>query len=257
MSFLRCYFLAFFAVCMPCLSPASVIEGWFDDWNSASSAARHNGRPLLVMFAQEGCHECERMTGTLAASQARAVLQNAVKVRLECYDNPQLMQRFNVSATPTIILLSPSSGFSRTCYREVGALGVSELVELGRTVDSLVLADASSASERPAQTYGSAVADAQVGSADPKAARAGSQKRSRAGAQGSDLAQNTQQAPSGGGDSSSRAQQYEPPKQSPYQSSYSPAWRTPSRKQERQQHQALGQRAYPHQSLYYYAYPSW
>jgi thioredoxin-related protein len=113
-------------------------DGWLRDYSSAAAAARESGRPLLLIFEQEGCPDCERLEEVLRMSTAETALRNAVKVKLDYSSYPRLADQFNISATPTIVLLQYTDGAFRTVYRSVGSLQAAAIASLGRRIDSLV-----------------------------------------------------------------------------------------------------------------------
>ncbi|MBX7247180.1 MAG: thioredoxin family protein [Candidatus Sumerlaeaceae bacterium] len=119
---------------------AMALEGFYGEWSSALNAAKSSGKPLFVVFAHEGCPECAKLESVLAGERARQALDNAVKLLLEYSDYPQLADRYNVSATPTLILLSPDSNWTRCVYRDVGSQSVAEILAIGRRIDSMVAA---------------------------------------------------------------------------------------------------------------------
>ncbi len=131
------------AICVAILTavaspqPAAA-QGWYSSWGAGVSASKSSGRPLIVIFEQEGCPECEKMNGAMAGGRVRQALRNAIKVRLEYNDNRPLGSRFGINATPTLLLFSPDTGFGDFLFREEGAMSSGALVALGRQVDSLV-----------------------------------------------------------------------------------------------------------------------
>jgi hypothetical protein len=119
------------------VAPACLAQGWYGSWSAAVDASKKSGKPLIAVFEQDGCPECQRMESALQSGKARSALRNAVKVRLEYNDARGLAERFGVRATPTLMLFAPDSGFGDCLFREEGAMSVSALVRLGRNVDGL------------------------------------------------------------------------------------------------------------------------
>jgi hypothetical protein len=123
--------------CIALALPASgASSGWYSSYSKAKAAAKRDGRPLLTIVVHEGCPECARMDSALASSRARNALRNAVKCRVEFMSNPQLVNSLGVTLTPTLIVYSHSHGGE--VYRSVGAMSVSGIADVGRSIDSLV-----------------------------------------------------------------------------------------------------------------------
>jgi len=120
-------------------------QGWYADFSSALAAAKSTARPLLLIFEQEGCPDCARLETELRRSTSEAALRNAVKVKLDYSGYPRLANQFNVTATPTVILLKVNDGALRTVYRKVGSFQAGGIADLGRRIDAL----AGSTQKRP------------------------------------------------------------------------------------------------------------
>ena len=113
-------------------------SAWYSSYTRAKAAAKREGKPLLIMVEHEGCPECARMDVAMANPRAQAALDNAVKVRIEFTEQPDLINAFSVTLTPTMIVYSQSHGGE--VYRHVGAMSVSGIVRVGKSIDSLVTA---------------------------------------------------------------------------------------------------------------------
>lgn len=123
---------------------AKTANRWLTDFDIAWARAQEQGKPLVAIFVQHGCPECDRMDATLAQPSALQALNNAVKVRLEFSQNTTAVHRFGITLTPTFLVLSPAH--NGEVYREVGALTLQRLRQLKPSIDSLVTASGSSSS---------------------------------------------------------------------------------------------------------------
>lgn len=152
-------------------------QGWYSSWGAGVSAAKSSGKPMIVVFEQEGCPDCARMNSVMAGGRVRQALRNAVKVRLEYNDNRNIGSRFGINATPTLLLFSPDTGFGDFLFREEGAMSAGALVSLGRQVDSLCPSAAKPGVAKPAANV--ATASTAVQPASPRqSARAARKRRS-------------------------------------------------------------------------------
>ena len=119
-------------------------QSLYSSWSSAVNASRSSGKPIMVVFEQNGCPDCSRMNRNLSASQARQALSNVIRVRLEYRSNQSLADRFGISATPTTLVFAPNNT-SDPIFREVGAMSVEAIAGLGRSLNSRY----GSAAEKP------------------------------------------------------------------------------------------------------------
>ncbi len=120
----------------------STASGWLNSYEAACEIAQEQGRPMVLLFVHEGCPECDRMDQNLALPGAMDTLACAVKARLEFADNPAVVRQFDVTLTPTFLVLTPSGA---EAYREVGALSVDRLKLIQPAIESLVEAPAGDA----------------------------------------------------------------------------------------------------------------
>ena len=133
----RLFTTALTIVIVICLVPAtSMAAGWYYSYTKAKAAAKKEGKPVLLMIEHEGCPECARMDVAMSNPRAEAALSNAIKCRIEFTNHPELINAFGVTMTPTMIVYSPAHGGE--VYRNVGAMSVSGLVRVGKSIDSLV-----------------------------------------------------------------------------------------------------------------------
>ncbi|MCX7718456.1 MAG: thioredoxin family protein [Candidatus Sumerlaeaceae bacterium] len=164
-----CRAVALYIILLSLTTANALADGWHTDYSSAAAAARESGRPLLLIFEQEGCPDCERLEAVLRRKSCEADLRNAVKVKLDYSSYPRLADQFGVSATPTIVLLHYKNGAFRTVYRSVGSLQAGAIASLGRRIDNLAnqpeqprRTETASPSQRPGGDRPSAVAQPAV-----------------------------------------------------------------------------------------------
>lgn len=83
-------------------------EKWHSDFGSAQETAQATDTPMLVYFWSADCSSCEKFRGDL---QSNAALQDAmdpyVLVSAEFVAAPELRDRYDVSGTPTVVVLTP------------------------------------------------------------------------------------------------------------------------------------------------------
>lgn len=83
-------------------------EMWHSDLEAGQQAAQTSGEPLLLYFWSEDCSYCKEFNAEL---QNNAALQESVDgyvlVSVEYVNEPELRSEYDVSGTPTIVVLSP------------------------------------------------------------------------------------------------------------------------------------------------------
>lgn len=83
-------------------------EKWHSEFDSAQQAAQASGEPMLVYFWSEDCSYCEEFNSKL---QNNAKLQDSVDryvlVSAEYVNQPQLRERYDVTGTPTVVVVTP------------------------------------------------------------------------------------------------------------------------------------------------------
>lgn len=83
-------------------------EKWHTDFEAAQQEAAADGELMLVYFWSEDCQYCEEFNTNL---QNDADLQEAadtyVMVSTKYQDAPTLREQYDVSGTPTIVVVSP------------------------------------------------------------------------------------------------------------------------------------------------------
>jgi thioredoxin-related protein len=82
---------------------------WRTDWQEALEEAKKANRPLALEFFMEGCPACGRLVRETHQDLAviKALNNRFVPVRIEARDYMDLVQQYQVTATPTILLFSP------------------------------------------------------------------------------------------------------------------------------------------------------
>jgi len=171
--------LAIAACLMAGLASPCLAQGWYGSWGGAVEASKRTGMPLIAVFEQEGCPDCARMNSALRSGRVQGALRNAIKVRVEYGSARSIAERYNIRATPTLLLFSPDSGFGDCLFREEGSMSVSELMRLGKSVDSLAAKASPKASppetkQEPAKLAADKPGDAATAAKpEPKRARSG------------------------------------------------------------------------------------
>ncbi len=83
-------------------------EKWHTDLDSARQVAQSTNQPVLVYFWSEGCSYCQEFNAKL---QNNARLQESadqyVLYSAEYVEEPDLRSKYDVTGTPTIVVLSP------------------------------------------------------------------------------------------------------------------------------------------------------
>lgn len=83
-------------------------EKWHTDFETAQAEAASTDQPMVVYFWSENCQYCEQFSKTL---QNDGDLQGAadeyVMVSVELRQAPELGERYDVSGTPTMVVVTP------------------------------------------------------------------------------------------------------------------------------------------------------
>ena len=111
-------------------------SSWYSNLDSARQQAQRQNKPLLVMIARTGCHACEEMEEHLSHPSARRAWANAVKVRLESSQYPDMTARFAAGGTPTTVIYAPGN-FTTPVYTYTGVMDRGTIMQVGRSLDSL------------------------------------------------------------------------------------------------------------------------
>jgi thioredoxin-like negative regulator of GroEL len=89
---------------------------WQPSLDAAISEAKRSGRPIVVDFFATWCGPCKMMDEkTYPDPSVAAEAQRWVMVRVDVDKHPQIAQRYNVTAMPTVAFLksdgTPATGF--------------------------------------------------------------------------------------------------------------------------------------------------
>lgn len=114
----------------------AAISGWHSDLSYAQSQARSLKKPLVVMIARYDCQACTQMERNLSSPSARRAWNNAVKVRLEASQHPQMTARYAAGGTPTTLVFA-SGNFSSPVYSYTGIMDRNTIAGVGRSLDSM------------------------------------------------------------------------------------------------------------------------
>ena len=109
----------------PAVPPPAPIE-FTDDLDSARSAAKRSGRPIVVIFGAVWCQACRVFEErTLSAPEVRELGPSFHWVRIDIDHDVSLTRDYGVEATPTTVILRPDGSrltqvvgaFDRSAYR--------------------------------------------------------------------------------------------------------------------------------------------
>jgi thioredoxin-related protein len=83
---------------------------WRTNWQEALDEAKKANLPLALEFFMEGCPACGRLVRETHQDPAvvKTLNNRFVPVSLEARDHMDLVEHYQVTATPTILLFSPA-----------------------------------------------------------------------------------------------------------------------------------------------------
>jgi thioredoxin-like negative regulator of GroEL len=109
----------------PLHAAPSPSDGWVNDFSRAVETARREGKPIFADFSTDWCGSCREMEQTtLRDPGVKQRLSKFVKVHIDGDANPDLRRKFNVSAYPTMVSISPTG---KELDRQIGYLEASQL----------------------------------------------------------------------------------------------------------------------------------
>lgn len=82
---------------------------WRTDWQEAWQEVKNANLPLALEFFMEGCPACGRLVRETHQEPAvvKTLNNRFIPLRLEARDHMDLVEQYQVTATPTILLFSP------------------------------------------------------------------------------------------------------------------------------------------------------
>ena len=97
---------------MTMMSQAKYHEHGGDQWNADLDAslqtAQEQSAPVALYLWSDDCGACERFDSNLESEGTPAAFDRYVLASVSVSDNPEVMNRYGVEATPTIVVLDPS-----------------------------------------------------------------------------------------------------------------------------------------------------
>lgn len=112
------------------------IRGWGSSYEAAVSQSNSLKKPLVVLIAKEGCPACAQMEAELSRSSSSRALMNAIKVRVESSENPELTARYAAGGTPTTVVFAPGN-YNSPVYTYTGAMDSDTIRQVGNGLNSL------------------------------------------------------------------------------------------------------------------------
>ena len=89
--------------------PAAPPVGWGENFEAALSEAKSTDRPLLIEFHSEGCAPCLLMERqVLTHARVQAAVRAFVPVRVDAFQNVELMRTYEVPGTPAFVIADAS-----------------------------------------------------------------------------------------------------------------------------------------------------
>lgn len=102
-----------------------------DDFQDAISS----GRPVFIDFMKDGCQPCRVMDG-IVNELADEFQNEAVVLKADLAQVPDLFAKFRVKSTPTFVVLTPQDNGIHQRFRQSGLVKKDQLVtQLQRAVD--------------------------------------------------------------------------------------------------------------------------
>jgi len=105
--------------------------GWHTSFEQAVETARREGKPIFVDFSTTWCHNCRLLEQqTFPSPEIDSRLQNFVRVQVDGDQRPDIVQKYNVDAYPTLVMLDPAGRMANK------AVGFMKPRELAPTLDA-------------------------------------------------------------------------------------------------------------------------
>jgi thiol:disulfide interchange protein DsbD len=84
--------------------------GWLNDEAAALALAKQQGKPVIIDFGAEWCAACKELEkDTFPVPEVAAVLENFVKVRIDCTEasdaTDALQKKYNSQSLPTVVFI--------------------------------------------------------------------------------------------------------------------------------------------------------
>lgn len=99
-------------------------------------AALASSRPVFVDFWKPDCQPCRVMDG-IVNELAEEFQEDAVVLKANLQDVPELFSRFKIRSTPTFVLVTPKENGLHQRFRHSGLIKKDQLaVQLQKAVDS-------------------------------------------------------------------------------------------------------------------------
>jgi thioredoxin 1 len=104
-----------------------------DDFDAALASSR----PVFVDFWKPDCQPCRVMDG-IVNELAEEFQEDAVVLKANLQDVPELFSRFKIRSTPTFVLVTPKENGLHQRFRHSGLIKKDQLAgQLQKAVDSL------------------------------------------------------------------------------------------------------------------------
>lgn len=100
-------------------------------------AALGSSRPVFVDFWKPDCQPCRVMDG-IVNELAEEFQEDAIVLKANLQDVPELFSRFKIRSTPTFVLVTPKENGLHQRFRHSGLIKKDQLAgQLQKAVDSL------------------------------------------------------------------------------------------------------------------------
>lgn len=107
---------------------------WNTDVVSALFMARSQAKSLILLIAPDDCPMCTKIESELTHLTVQQSLKQAICVRAEASQYPQLANLYASSGLPALLIFSPSGGYITPTYTHTGALEALELASVAKVL---------------------------------------------------------------------------------------------------------------------------